>query len=105
MTPDKLKQRTVYKQSKKLEDRASFQKFSRRDTNNTIKQEEHPNDVYEDFFDFEENLNDLKSASEQYAEQENKNIAQDGGDANFNDITKDSVEQDCIIMERNYESE
>tara|TARA_B100001287_G_C22640730_1_gene509981 strand:+ start:520 stop:837 length:318 start_codon:yes stop_codon:yes gene_type:complete len=105
MTPDKIKQRTVYKQSKKLEDRASFQKFSRRDTNNTIKQEDHPNDVYEDFFEFEENLNDLKSASEQYAEQENKNIAQQNNDANFNDISEDNVNKNCIIMERIYESE
>lgn len=99
MTPDKLKQRTVYKQSKKLEDRASFKNFSRRETNTSIKKEDHPNDEFDNFFDFEENLSDLKSASEQYAEQEEKKIAQEDDNANLSNNTKD----DYIIMERNNE--
>ena len=46
MTPDKLKQRTVYKKSKKLEDRGVYKVFSRRKTNVSIKEEEHPKDYY-----------------------------------------------------------
>ena len=96
MTPNKLKQRTVYKQSKKLEDRASFSRFSRRETNSGIKQDVHPNDSYDSFFDMEEDIGNLKSASEQYAEQEKKKVAQEETDTNFN---VNSVDNKCIIME------
>ena len=96
MTPDKIKNRTVYKESKKLEDRASFSTFSRRETNNSIKGDAHPNDSYESFFDMEEDLGDMKSASEQYAEQENKKVAQHESDTNFK---VNSVDNKCIIME------
>ena len=96
MTPNKLKQRTVYKQSKKLEDRASFSNFSRRQTNNSIKEESHPNDSYDSFFDMEEDIGNIKSAAEQYAEQENKKVAQEETDTNFN---TNRVDNKCIIME------
>jgi hypothetical protein len=95
MTPDKIKQRTVYKKSSKLEDRASFSNFSRRETNVSIKKDEHPNDGFEDFFEFEENLGDLIPASQQYAEQEK--VTQEEDDANLSNNTK----EDFIIMERN----
>ncbi len=66
MTPKQLKERQVFVKATERKSRLAIKKFSRRDTNKIEDdREEHPNDVFDSFFDFEEDLSSLKPASEQ----------------------------------------
>ena len=76
MTPKQLKSRVFFKPATPLGKRNIVKKFSRRESNTSLKVEDHPNDEFESFFDFEEDLSELKSASSQYIENniDNKNF-------------------------------
>lgn len=66
MTPEQLKKRQTFIKATDQKSRLAIKKFSRRDTNKIEDdREEHPNDVFDSFFDFEEDLSGLKPASEQ----------------------------------------
>ena len=66
MTPKQLKKRQVFVKATERKSRLAIKKFSRRDVNKIEDdREEHPNDVFDSFFDFEEDLSSLKPASEQ----------------------------------------
>lgn len=78
MTPKQIKNRVFFKKATSLPKRDSVKKFSRRESNTNLKIEEHPNDEFESFFEFEEELSELKSASSQYIESiENKDDFKD----------------------------
>lgn len=68
MTPKQLKTRIFFKEATPVHKRNIVKKFSRRESNTSLKVEDHPNDEFESFFEFEEDLSELKSASSQYAE-------------------------------------
>ena len=70
MNKNKLKQRLFYKEARPLKDRASIKTLSRRENNFVKAEEDHPNDEFETFFDFEEDLTDMPSSSEQFKIQE-----------------------------------
>jgi len=66
LTPKQLKERQTFIKATNQKSRLAIKKFSRRDTNKIEDdREEHPNDVFDSFFDFEEDLSGLKPASEQ----------------------------------------
>jgi len=72
MNHKKLSKRLKYIQATPLKDRASVKKMTRRDLNNISDYEtQHPNDGFDDFFKFEDDLADLKSSREQFAMMEN----------------------------------
>ena len=73
MNNSRLKKRLFYKKATALPDRAAVKKYSRRDETSIKLEEEHPNDEFESFFDFEEDLSDLPSSSDQFKVQEEIN--------------------------------
>ena len=74
MTPNQLRSRLKFVEGTKLKDRASLREFSRRKTNTAIViEEDNYSDTFETFFDYEEELSGMKSASEQYMEMEEIN--------------------------------
>lgn len=70
MNKNKLKQRLFFKEAKPLQERAVVKNLSRRSNNFVKAEENHPNDEFETFFDFEEDLTDMPSSSEQFKIQE-----------------------------------
>ena len=70
MTPRQIKNRTVFIEATKQTERAKVKKYSRRDNNVLMEDENHPNEKFDSFFDFEEDLSDLKPSSEQFQESE-----------------------------------
>ena len=74
MNPNKLSKRLKFIKASKLNDRASVKVRSRRGLNKSVNLEDaHPNDDFDDFFKFEDDLADLKPSSQQFLEME-KNI-------------------------------
>ncbi|MDB2481566.1 hypothetical protein N9W84_00200 [bacterium] len=68
MNHKKLSKRLKYIEATPLKDRATVKKMTRRDLNNISDYEtQHPNDGFDDFFKFEDDLADLKSSREQFA--------------------------------------
>ena len=70
MTPKQLKSRIFFKKAVSKKERAVVKRYSRRDVNIIEREEGHPNDEFESFFEFEEDLTELRSASDQFQEQE-----------------------------------
>ena len=71
MTPNQLRSRLKLIEGTELKDRASLREFSRRGTNTSIAiEEDNYSDTFDTFFDYEEDLAGMKSASEQYIEME-----------------------------------
>ena len=69
MLAKKLKSRLSYIEGTPLKDRAKVKTFSRRDENYVIMNEEDVElEKYDTFFDYEEELADLKPSGEQYVE-------------------------------------
>ena len=68
MIPNDLKKRTRFVKATPLKDRASIKKFSRKET--AYVQEEQPEyaETFDNFFDYEEDLADMKPAGELFAD-------------------------------------
>ena len=66
MTPEQLKHRLFFKKATNLPSRGIVKRASRRDLNKIDREENHPNDEFNTFFDFEKDLSGMKSASEQF---------------------------------------
>jgi len=78
MTPEQLKNRLFFKKATTLPSRGIVRKASRRDLNKIQREDDHPNDEFNTFFDFEKDLSGIKSASEQFEELEkNKEKSQE----------------------------
>jgi len=68
LTPDQLKLRLKFVEATDLTDRVSAVNLSRRETNKSIVQEEDDHfEKFESFFDYEDELSELKPAGEQFA--------------------------------------
>ena len=68
MTPEQIKVRLKFVEATKLVDRASAINMSRRETNHAIVVEDDGHfDKFNTFFDYENELSELKPAGEQYA--------------------------------------
>jgi len=88
MTPEQLKNRLFFKKATDLPSRGIVKKVSRRDLNKIQREENHPNDEFNTFFDFEKDLSGIKSASEQFEELEKnkENIVESLGDDNLDEF-------------------
>jgi len=74
MTPKQLKKRLFYKEATPKVNRAAVKKYSRRDLNAVKRNEAHPNDEFESFFEFEEDLSELTPSKDQYESKDNNFI-------------------------------
>lgn len=88
MIPKKLSKRITFIEGKPLDDRGKITTFSRREPNNISPQTYiTPQEEFESFFDYEEELSGLKPSSEQFAnifnDQENEEINEPLSDNNF----------------------
>lgn len=93
MTPKQLKSRQKFIKASPMKKISSMSKFSRREPNKIKENKEiHPNDVFDTFFDFEEDISSLKPSSEQFVMESNreneKNIDEN---ADNSDYTGDSL--------------
>ena len=107
MTPKQLKSRQKFVKASPMKKISSMSKFSRREPNKIKENKEvHPNDVFDTFFDFEEDISSLKPSSEQFvmesnreSEKDDKNIA----DTNYTEgeftIMKEISLKTPVIME------
>ena len=78
MTPKQLKSRQKYIKASPMKKISSMSKFSRREPNKIKENREaHPNDVFDSFFDFEEDISSLKSSSEKFSAELNRDIDPD----------------------------
>jgi len=73
MTPKQLKKRQTLVKASPVKKISSIKTFSRRDPNNIVENKEaHPNDAFDSFFDFEEDISSLKPSSEQFVMESNR---------------------------------
>jgi len=68
MTPRQLKKRLVFKKATPTIDRAIVKNMSRRELFENEPDANHPNEEFETFFDFEEDISDMRSSAEQFNE-------------------------------------
>ena len=89
MTPSQLRSRQVFIKASKLKSRVSIKKFTRRGENKIDgRQDPHPNDQFDTFFDFEKELSDLTPSSQQYIAMESKTIMEPISEAESNSYTE-----------------
>ena len=90
MTPKQLKSRQKYIKASPVKKISSMSKFSRREPNKIKENREvHPNDVFDSFFDFEEDISSMKPSSEQFVMESNRD-------------KKDETEKDVDYTEEQY---
>lgn len=96
MTPKQLKSRQKFVKASPMKKISSMSKFSRREPNKIKENKEvHPNDVFDTFFDFEEDISSLKPSSEQFVMESNRESEKN--DKNIADA--DYTEGELTIME------
>ena len=94
MTPKQLKSRQKLIKASPMKKISSMSKFSRREPNKIKENREvHPNDVFDTFFDFEEDISSMKPSSEQFVMESNR----DKENEKENDT--DYTEEQYTIME------
>ncbi len=103
MNPNKLQERLVFVKGSELKNRASLKVFSRREISD-VKPDEDTETAHETFFDFEEELSEMKSSAEQYSKMINAEpyitLEEREEDSSDND-----TETSPVIMEDNNEQE
>tara|TARA_B100000579_G_scaffold412467_1_gene404237 strand:+ start:741 stop:1067 length:327 start_codon:yes stop_codon:yes gene_type:complete len=87
MTPKQLRKRQVFVKASPIKKIGSLKSFSRRDVNKIKETKEaHPNDVFDTFFDFEEDISSMKPSSEQFIFEENRDNERTNSDkGNYTD--------------------
>lgn len=93
MHGNKLKSRLKFVEATSKRNRATSSFFSRRKSNSEIREDSHPNDSFDSFFDFEDDFSSQKPSRELFEESiknEDTGICMEDIEINHND---------CIIME------
>lgn len=103
MTPKQLRKRQIKVQASPQKKISSIKSFSRRDTNKIKETKEaHPNDVFDSFFDFEEDMSGMKSASEQFVYESNRDDKKNDNDTEEGyTIMKEISTEGAVIMSSN----
>ena len=94
MTPKQLKSRQKYIKASPMKKISSMSKFSRREPNKIKENREvHPNDAFDTFFDFEEDISLMKPSSEQFAMELNRDSESE------KEENADYTKEECTIMQ------
>jgi len=96
MNPNKLRNRTTFVEGKPLRNRAQVKTMSRRDPGSISPETiSDPEDKFETFFDYEEELSGLKSSAEQFQE-----MVEDSASMEMEEV---SVEENSVEYQDNHE--
>lgn len=106
MTPNQLKKRQVLVEASPVKTISSIKTFSRRGLNNIVEQKDlHPNDAFDSFFDYEEEISSLKSSSEQFtfeASRDEEILSEENDYSNKEYTIMEPIDSDsAIIMKKN----
>ena len=103
MTPNQLKKRQVKISASPKKTISSIKSFSRRDANKIKETKEaHPNDVFDSIFDFEEDISNMKPASEQFVMESNRVAEKKDNDTEDGYTIMLSISSDsAVIMSSN----
>jgi hypothetical protein len=103
MNPERLKTRLKFVQATPLKNRAAVKTMTRREVKNINKDlASDPNDKFDTFFDYEEELSGMQSSSEQFAAMEKRSeslIMEDISSDNTSEI-KEEIKNTFIVMEK-----
>lgn len=100
MIPKRLQERLKTIEGTPLKDRAQAKIFSRRETGSVSASEEVGNEKFDTFFDYEDELSELKSSSEQYDEMINPKPYIVLEDADSEDVAGAASIYTPIVMEK-----
>lgn len=106
MTPNQLKKRQMLVKASPVKTISSIKNFSRRGLNNIVEQKDlHPNDAFDSFFDYEEEISSLKPSSEQFNFEANRDeeiLSEENNYSNKEYTIMESIDSDsAIIMKKN----
>ena len=107
MTPKQRKSREKLIKASPIKKIESIKSFSRRDVNKIKDTKEiHPNDSFDSFFDFEEDISSLKPSSEQfiYENERNKEEKSDYTDGEYTIMRKKSIDKAVVMSPKKIKS-